>query len=68
MIDEGEYWETADENILREKFRAYDRLLNNFCLSIETFPAEKGENMISYFERLMKHVNRLKDPQVSSVK
>ena len=61
MIDEGEYWETADENVLRKNFKAYDALLDNFCLSLQTFPVKDGEGMTSYFERLMKHVNRLKD-------
>jgi hypothetical protein len=48
MIDEGGCWETADENVLRKNFKAYDRLLDNFSLSLQTFPAEGGENMISY--------------------
>jgi len=61
MIDEGEYWETGDENILRQKFHQYDSLLDNFILSIETFPIQKGENMIDYFERLMGHINNLKN-------
>ena len=60
MIDEGEYWETGDENILRHKFHQYDSLLDNFVLSLETFPVQKGENMIDYFERLMGHINDLK--------
>jgi len=61
MRDEGEYWETADENVLRRNFNAYDALLDNFTLSLQTFPVEKGENMISYFERLLEHINRLKN-------
>jgi len=61
MRDEGEYWETADENVLRKNFNAYDTLLDNFTLSLQTFPVEKGENMISYFERLLEHINRLKN-------
>jgi len=60
MIDESMYWETGDENILRKQFHEYDTLLDNFVLSIETFPAQKGEDMIAYFDRLMGHVNNLK--------
>lgn len=59
IIDESLYWETGDEDILRKNFKAYDALLDNFTLSLETFPVKKGENMISYFERLMGHINRL---------
>ena len=61
MRDESEYWETADENVLRKNFKAYDALLDNFTLSLQTFPVEKGGNMISYFERLLEHINRLKN-------
>ena len=60
MIDEGEYWETGDENVLRQQFHEYDTLLDNFVLSLETFPVQKDENMIAYFERLMGHINNLK--------
>jgi len=60
ITDEGNYWETGDENVLRQKFHEYDTLLDNFVLSVETFPAQKNENMIAYFERLMGHINNLK--------
>ncbi len=60
MKDESGYWETADENVLRENFKAYDALLDNFTLSLQTFPVKKGETMFSYFERLLKHINKLK--------
>lgn len=60
MSDEGEYWETGDENLLRKNFKAYDDLLDNFVLSFQTFPIEKGEDLMDYFERLLEHINRLK--------
>jgi len=60
MSDESHYWETGDENLMREKFREYDTLLDNFTLSMRTFPLQKGENMISYFERLLEQVNNLR--------
>ena len=60
LDDESYYWETDDENLMREQFKAYDMLLDNFVLSIQTFPIESGEDMISYFERLMKHISSLK--------
>lgn len=59
MIDEGLYWETGDENVLRKKFKDYTALMDNFALSLETFPVEKGEDLSSYFERLMKHIKKL---------
>ncbi|OAV65982.1 hypothetical protein Barb6XT_02172 [Bacteroidales bacterium Barb6XT] len=61
MIDESHYWETGDENIMRENFQKYDALLDNFVLGIQTFPANEGETMTAYFERLLGHVNNLKN-------
>ena len=60
MIDESDYWETGDESLMQANFREYDALLDNFVLSMQTFPVQKGENMISYFERLIGYVNSLK--------
>ena len=63
LSDESYYWETDDENLMRERFKVYDNLLDNFVLSIQTFPLESGENILSYFERLMKHIDNLKNNQ-----
>jgi hypothetical protein len=60
LSDESYYWETDDENLMRERFKLYDNLLDNVVLSVQTFPIKSGEDMISYFERLMKHINDLK--------
>ena len=60
MIDESGYWETGDESLMQANFKEYDALLDNFVLSMETFPVQKGENMISYFERLLEQINKLK--------
>ena len=61
MMDESGYWETGDESIMQANFKQYDALLDNFVLSMQTFPVQKGENMISYFERLMEEVRKLKE-------
>ena len=60
LKDESYYWETDDESVMKERFEVYNNLLDNFVLSIETFPIEKGEDMVAYFERMMKHVNSLR--------
>ena len=60
LNDESHYWETDDENLMRERFKLYDSLLDNVELSIQTFPIEANEDITSYFERLMKHVDKLK--------
>ena len=61
LDDESYYWETDDENLMRERFKLYDRLMDNVELSIQTFPIEKEEDSVSYFERLMTHVEKLKN-------
>ena len=63
LRDESYYWETDDENLMREKFKEYDSLLDNFVLSVQTFPIESGEDIVSYFDRLMKHIDNLKNRQ-----
>lgn len=60
LSDESAYWETNDEEEMKTQFRNYEALLDNFALAIETFPVLENENMLIYFERLMKRVNDLK--------
>ncbi|MDR1742370.1 MAG: hypothetical protein LBR48_00940 [Dysgonamonadaceae bacterium] len=60
LADESEYWETDDEEKMKEQFAKYDSLIDNLVLAMETFPVEKGENMTAYFERLMRYINELK--------
>lgn len=57
--DESEYWETGDKEKMRKQFKKYNALVENFALAVETFPSKNGEDMIAYFERLMKKVNNL---------
>lgn len=60
VADESYYWETDDEEKMKSQFRNYNTLIDNFALALEVFPKEKDENMIEYVERLMMHVNKLK--------
>ena len=60
LDDESYYWETGDENLMRERFKLYDNLLDNVVLSTQTFPIEPDEDIVVYFERLMKHIDNLK--------
>jgi hypothetical protein len=60
LIDDSQYWETENEDLMRKQFKLYDDLLDNFTLSMQAFPIKPDENMLSYFERLMEHVNKLK--------
>jgi hypothetical protein len=60
LDDESYYWKTDDEKLMRERFIEYNNLLDNVELSVQTLPVKSGENMIFYFERLMKHIDDLK--------
>lgn len=60
LQDESGYWETGDEGLMRKKFNEYDALIDNFALSIQTFPLKPGESLTSYFERMIRHVDSLK--------
>lgn len=52
LIDEGKYWETSDEELLKTTFKEYTNLLDNFSFAFENFPAQPGENIGSYLERI----------------
>ena len=60
LDDESFYWETGNENLMRERFKLYDKMLDNVILSTQTFPIEPNEDIVAYFERLMKHIDNLK--------
>jgi hypothetical protein len=57
MSDEGEYWETNDETLLKVNFKRYTELIDGFVSAIESYPIREGEDIESYFLRLMKQIN-----------
>lgn len=57
MSDEGQYWETNDEALLKTTFKRYTDLINGFASAIETIPIRADENLESYFKRLMNLLN-----------
>lgn len=56
--DEGHYWETNDEEILKQNFNRYNQLMNTVSTAFETFPVKDGETMGKYIERMMGFVNK----------
>lgn len=60
MSDEGNYWETSDEKVLKENFKKFSALLNSFCSSIEKHPFRTNESIENYFTRLMKIIRENK--------
>ncbi len=62
ITDDGKYWETRDENLLKEIFKQNVDLLDNFVFAIESVPIKKGESYENYFKKLMKMIrNRNND-------
>ncbi len=57
LSDEGEYWETGDEKVLKESFDRYTRITDQFSLALETLSIERGESLESYLERLIKIIH-----------
>jgi hypothetical protein len=61
MTDEGKYWETGDEIILRETFSRYIKLLDMVCDGLKNFPRNADETLEEYLLRLMEHIRRTKE-------
>lgn len=57
MNDEGEYWETNDNQVLKENFKRYTDLIEGFSLALESQDREKGEDMETYLLRLAQQLH-----------
>lgn len=63
LIDEGNYWETEDEELLEEKFKLYNDLINGFADSITNYPIKTTESFTTYFERIMKMLHEKRNKE-----
>lgn len=71
LNDEGHYWETNDEAVLRENFRQYNAMLDRVAGALENFetrPGETKEDMAGRLEEFLKermsgHTPETKDPE-----
>ncbi len=52
LMDEGNYWETGDENILRKQFNRYDSLLNTVADALGSLKKQPGESASSLADRI----------------
>ncbi len=57
-IDDGYYWETRDEKLLKETFEKYTKLIDNFSSSLEMIPVNKDENIEDYLIRMAEITNK----------
>lgn len=56
--DEGQYWETNDEEILKNNFTKYNAILDSFSLGLETLPMNANESFEDYFLRLFELIEK----------
>jgi hypothetical protein len=64
MMDEGQYWETRDEKLLRQNFAALNGLIKSMGTAIQENPMNINEPFGKYFERLIREIhtrNKLKE-------
>ena len=52
LNDEGNYWETGDEKILRQQFSRYEAAMDILCDTLQNLPAKQGETAESLVDRL----------------
>lgn len=58
MMDEGMYWETNDEKILRSQFDKYEFALNAFTTALSEMKAIPGESAISLADRIEEMIKK----------
>ena len=54
LSDEGRYWETGNEQVLKETFHRYGMLIDMVKNRFENTPAFKHETIEQYIERVLK--------------
>src|SRR6185437_486409 len=57
LNDEGNYWETGDEKILRQQFSRFEAAMDIFCEALKdltTNPGETSESLVDRLERLLR--------------
>jgi hypothetical protein len=57
-IDDGCFWETRDENLLKETFEKYTNLIDGFSSSLEMIPMNEDENIEDYLIRMAETTNK----------
>lgn len=54
LSDEGRYWETGNEHVLKETFQRYGMLIDMVKNGFENTPAFRHETIEQYIERVLK--------------
>ena len=56
LTDESQYWETGDEIVLRQNFKRYNDMMDQFSDALENIPVKENESTESYIERVAKMI------------
>jgi hypothetical protein len=56
--DDGYYWETRDDDLLKKTFEKYTNWIESISSSIEMIPKKDGENIEDYLIRLASITNK----------
>jgi flagellar biosynthesis/type III secretory pathway protein FliH len=62
VTDEGEYWETGNEQNLREIFARYTEIINLFAEKLEQMervPGESTEELVDRIEQMAKEIGEV---------
>lgn len=51
LIDEGKYWETKNEKILRDTFNKWNKMMDGFAETLKTIKPRKTESLESVIKR-----------------
>lgn len=56
LIDESQYWETGDENVLRQNFKRYNDLMDQFASGLENIKLNENESIDDFIIRVAKNM------------
>lgn len=57
LYDEGDYWETNDEEVLKDNFNRYTDLIDGFTFALEHQDQQEGEDLETYLLRMAQQVH-----------
>ena len=58
MIDEAEFWETGDEELLLKNFEFNTALINGFASTLNENTRREDEDLDSYMERIIREFRK----------
>ena len=58
IVDEAEFWETGDEELLLKNFEFNTALINGFAASLTENTKHKDESLDSYLERIIREFRK----------